>query len=271
MVKRAVPERWQDGKMGYGGTFYKWEYQPYIPIEFAVSAYRLGHTLVRPGYQVNLNTDAGLGFGVELPIFAAPGSGQQDLSGFRFMPPHETVQWDWFFQMRSSGGPFPQASRRIDPQLSSAVAHIPDGQGGTNLLAFLNLMRSWRMEMPKGSAVAKMMGFTPHAINDHHEDILWHYILKESINLPGANKGKMLGNVGGTIVGKVFGGLLHGDPSGYVKNAPSWKPSDEATLMALLPGGPENGGGWEVADLLRAAGAPVNDADVASTIATGHN
>lgn len=226
---------------------------------------------MRPGYQVNLNTDAGLGFGVELPIFAAPGSGQQDLSGFRFMPPHETVQWDWFFQMRSTGGPFPQASRRIDPQLSSAVAHIPDGQGGTNLLAFLKLMRSWRMEMPKGSAVAKMMGFTPHAINDHHEDILWHYILKESINLPGANKGKMLGNVGGTIVGEVFGGLLHGDPSGYVKNAPSWKPSDEATLMALLPGGPENGGGWEVADLLRAAGAPVNDADVASTIATGHN
>jgi hypothetical protein len=261
----------KDGKMVYGGRFYKWEYQPFIPVEFAVSAYRFGHTLVRPGYQVNLNTDVGLGFGVEHPIFAPPGSGLQDLSGFRFFPARHTVQWDWFFQMRSSSGPFPQPARRIDPELSPAVAHIPDGHGGSNRLAFLNLMRSWRMEMPKGSAVALAMGFTPHAIADHHEDILWHYILKEAINLPGANKGKMLGNVGGTIVGEVFGGLLYGDPSGYVKNAPGWKPSDEPVIAALLPGGPENGGDFEVCDLIRAAGAPVDNNDVASTIAQGHN
>ena len=82
----------------------------------------------------------------------------------------------------------------------------------------------------------------------------------------------MLGNVGGTIVAEVFAGLLKGDPSGYVRNAPEWTPADEPILMGLLPGnGPENGGGWEVADLIRASGAPVNDSDVANTIANGHN
>ena len=70
---------------------------------------------------------------------------------------------------------------------------------------------------------------------------------------------------------EVFGGLLHGDPSGFNKNALGWKPSDEAALATLLPDGPENGDDWQVADLLRAAGASVNDADVANTIATGLN
>ena len=262
----------EDGKLAYHGKHYNWEYQPYIPVEFAVSAYRFGHSLIRPGYQVNLNRDVGLGFGVELPIFHPGGPGNHDLSGFRFFQHRHTVQWDWFFQMSSSSGPFPQPSRRIDPELSSAVSKIPDGQGGSNLLAFLNLMRSWRMEMPKGTDVATAMGFTPHDIDDPHEDILWHYILKEANNLPGTNKGKMLGNVGGTIVAEVFAGLLKGDPSGYVRNAPEWTPADEPILMSLLPGnGPENGGGWEVADLIRASGAPVNDRDVANTIANGHN
>lgn len=258
-----------NGKMVYGGRYYKWEYQPFIPVEFAVSAYRFGHTLVRPGYQVNLNTDVGLGFGVNLPVFSPPGSGLQDLSGFRPLPARHTVQWDWFFKIRSSSGPFPQLARRIDPQLSPAVAHIPDGHGGSNRLAFLNLMRSWRMELPKGTAVAAAMGFTPHAIDDPHEDILWHYILKEAINLPGANRGMMLGNVGSTILAEVFAGLLYDDPSGMMRNKPGWTPADEPALMALLPAGPENGGDFEVADLLRAAGAPLNDSDVASVIANG--
>lgn len=261
----------QDGKFRNGARFYKWEENPFMPVEFSVSAYRFGHSLIRPGYQVNLNNDVGLGFGVELPVFDPTNSGQHDLHGFRFFPHRHTVQWDWFFQMASSSGPFPQPARRIDPKLSSAVSKIPEGPGRPNLLATLNLLRSWRMEMPSGTAVAQAMGFTPHAIGDPHEDILWHYILKEAANIPAANSGRMLGNVGSTIVAEVFGGLLYGDPKGWVKNAPGWTPADEPALAALLPGGPENGGDWEVADLIRASGAPVDDSDVANTIATGKN
>lgn len=264
----------------FNGTVFNWHYQPFMPVEFSVAAYRFGHSLIRPGYQVNLNDDpaTGLGFGTEHPIFHPDGPSEpggnirHDLRGFRNFPHRHTVQWDWFFDI-NSGGPFPQPARRIDTKLSSAVFALGDGPDPRpNMLAFLNLLRSMRLELPKGSDVAQRMGFTPHAINDPHEDILWHYILKESQILPGNNSGRMLGQVGGTIVAEVFGGLLDGDPMSYVRNMANWKPQDDADLMALLDNpAPVNGGDWEVGDLLRASGAPINDADVANTIATGHN
>ena len=262
----------KNGKLEYNGNHYKLSDPPVIPVEFAVSAYRFGHSLIRPGYQVNNNKDVGLGVGVELPIFDPKAFGQHDLSGFRFFPHRHTVQWDWYFKMQSSSGPFPQPARRIDPKLSSAVSAIPDGRGGTNPLASLNLLRSWRMGVPSGSAVAKKMGFDPHLIDDPHEDILWHYILKEAEILSGGNSGLMLGNVGSTIVAQVLGGLLTSDPQGYVRKCPDWTPDAESAITALMrDGNPENDNGWEVADMIRASGMPVDANDVENTIAKGKN
>ncbi|MCY4335526.1 MAG: heme peroxidase family protein [Litoreibacter sp.] len=274
MVSNDIWERVLDKSDGhaFNGTVYNWKEQPFMPVEFSVAAYRFGHSLIRPGYQVNLNTDVGLGFNVELPIFDPANAGGHDLHGFRFFPHRHTVQWDWYFDI-NSGGPFPQPARRIDLKLSSAVFALDEGPDPKpNMLAFLNLLRSMRLELPRGTDVAHRMGITPHAIDDPHEDILWPYILKEAQLIPAGNSGRMLGKVGGTIVAEVFGGLLDGDPMSFVRNMPNWKPSDDADLMALLDNpAPVNGGDWEVADLIRASGAPINDTDVANTIANGQN
>ena len=51
--------------------FYHYKHFPFMPVEFSVAAYRLGHSMIRPGYRLN-DDDAML-----LPIFPdPPGSGR---------------------------------------------------------------------------------------------------------------------------------------------------------------------------------------------------
>src|SRR5438093_2227274 len=47
--------------------FYHWKNDPFMPVEFSVAAYRLGHSMVRPGYRLNDT--------VLLPIFPVPRQG----------------------------------------------------------------------------------------------------------------------------------------------------------------------------------------------------
>ncbi|MEO1550942.1 MAG: peroxidase family protein, partial [Pseudomonadota bacterium] len=89
---------------------YKWKHQPFMPVEFSGAAYRFGHSMVRNAYQTNIKK----GFQEFVPIFDSTdrdADDPKDLRGFRPLTEDTVVQWDWFLQMTSSAGPFPQMAR----------------------------------------------------------------------------------------------------------------------------------------------------------------
>lgn len=246
---------------------YNWKKQPFMPVEFSVAAYRMGHSMARNSYQTNVSGDAG--FNVFFPLFDVHHDVDDDLSGFRPLATNRVVQWDWFLHMTSSGGPFPQRARKIDTKLSNALAALrekpDDPRHFVNILAARNLVRSVRMRLPSGTDVACKFGVTPQRLDTDEPDALWYYILKEAEKLPGANGGQMLGRVGSLIICATFAGLLKGDGMSWVNIKPDWTPDDDPLLKSMeeqldltqdngLSGNPR----WSLASIIRLAGLPID-------------
>ena len=84
--------------------------RPFIPVEFAVAAYRFGHSLIRPFYVVNQATlDRG-----GVPVFGADGG--FNLNGGRPVPADLVVEWKHILPVDPS---FPaRKPRKIDTRLS---------------------------------------------------------------------------------------------------------------------------------------------------------
>lgn len=245
----------QTWEMGLS-DIYKWKHQPYMPVEFSVAAYRFGHSMVRNSYQTNAPHR---GFGNFAPIF--DNAATDDLRGFKPMTKENVIQWDWFLEMTTSRGPFPQRARKIDTKLSNALAALaedPNSNSPMNVLAFRNLLRSWRFELPSGSDVAKKFCVKPTCVEDDR-DSLWYYILNEAEKLSGENSGQRLGSVGSIIVCATFAGLLKGDPTSWINQSPCWTPDDDVLLNKEDK---VDAGDWTLASIIRLSGLPVDGDDV---------
>lgn len=233
--------------------YYHYEDQPYMPVEFAGAAYRLGHSMIRGRYKLSDHLHS-INGGNLLEIFRLPEPDDAHLRlslvGRRALPPFWTIQWDLFL----GGSAAVQQSLKIDTNLVSPLATLPDFAASPKReqsLAFRNLLRGWRLGLPSGQAVARRMGLKPiPPINSLGvEDPLWAYILNEA---EVQKQGERLGKVGARIVGEVFVGLLAADPFSFYSVDPNWTPEIAGA------GGP---GTFDFADFLRSAGAPMTDAE----------
>jgi hypothetical protein len=241
-------------------NFYHYEEHPFMPVEFSVAAYRMGHSMIRNRYSLNEVLDGIRGDAGPLPIFVPPSKAPgflDDLRGVRPLPGFWTIQWEKFLDFGSPDKC--QKSRRIDAKLAQGLAQIPAGPGVENPLAFLNLLRGVRMELPSGQDVARALSMPRVLTNKElglskqfgQEAPLWYYILKESEIV---EQGLKLGPVAAHIVAEVFIGLAKGDPSCYLNIDPRWRPGPPFVT--------NEGDNFELRDLIRFAGMPITAADL---------
>jgi len=225
-----------------------------MPVEFAVAAYRFGHSQVRRAYNIVKG-------GGRVQVFNGTTG---DLHGGRQIATDHIIFWPNFLVVDGqpttgqpgTTQPVANISRKIDTMLSSGLFLLPipgAATEGSAILAKRNIQRARGYGLPSGQAVAARLGIpalsnaeiaadnniprvrlaiTDPAYQDQMP--LWLYILAESQIV---HKGAKLGPVGSRIVAEVIGGLLAADNRSYYRK--HWKPE---------------GGVFRAQDLLREAG-----------------
>jgi hypothetical protein len=219
-----------------GSKLCRFSGKAFIPVEFSDGAYRFGHAQIQQSYDVNLSLR-------NVPIFP-------DLVGICSVTPERRVDWKLFFEF--DGEQPPQPSRRISPQLVSALMRLPKALVGEtprpefSSLASRDLYRGHSVELPSGEAIARALNLQPCTATElkteearWFETPLWLYVLAEA---EAQERGERLGEVGGRIVAEVIFELLRHDPMSFL-NEPNWQP-DLASAN----------GKFGIVDLLRFAG-----------------
>lgn len=220
-----------------------------MPVEFAVAAYRLGHSMIRDKYFINFNFPAAslaqvfqFNRNPNLPVFS-----------------NWVVDFNAFFE---TGLPVPfNKARKIDSVLANGLEFLPGGSGIMAVLAARNLRRGLALGLPSGQGMAKQFGIVPLTAAQLTSGLpanevtiltsnsnlllkqtpLWYYILRESKVL---HDGEQLGPVGAKIVADTFVRILKRDANSFLNVTGGFTPS----LPSATPGN------FTFADLIRFSG-----------------
>jgi hypothetical protein len=250
-----------------GRRFYRFRDTPYMPVEFAAAAYRLGHSMVREVYGHNrvfrpggapgetfgaatlglLFFFTGKSGGIVGDLVDDPAVGPSPNPALplqRTLPSNWVIDWRRFYDLGTPAAT-PNfrlnAARRIDPFLVPELHTLP---GGGGVLPLRNLKRGVLLGLPSGQDVAHAMGvetLTPLQLTAGEDGKvlqeqglvdatpLWYYILKEAEQF---HDGLRLGPVGSTIIAETFLGMVHGDHDSFLWQRSNWTPE----LPSQTPG-----------------------------------
>ena len=226
-----------------------------LPLEFAVGAYRFGHSMVRNKYYLNDN------FGrLRLPalftLTVLSNAGHPTPNkGYDTLPDESVIQWRKFLDVQHN------AAREIRPKMVEPLFEILNEANikvpGESRLSVLDLKRSYMMRIPTGQAIAERLGLTPLTATEIESCFpdandseflrnttlssrtpLFLYVLAEAA----LNKEGKLGPVGGRLVAKVLTGVVKSHKYSFLNND-QWSPHVGKTK-----------GQFYLADLLQLAG-----------------
>jgi len=245
-------------KRPHGVFYHPTRDDPYMPLEFAVAAFRFGHSQVRNRYDYNSEFSGKDGKELatlkQLFTFTA-------FSGDNFgviTLPHNWII-DWSRWVAGTGGAVAaNVTRRVDTQLAAELLSLPQETDGTvghhtvNKLAVRNLIRGYLLRLPTGQAVAeaakKVLGnvikpLSPEDLRKVAADAdtdgatgqltaltaggfdkatpLWYYVLAEAA---GSGPQGQLGTVGSYIVADTLVQLLRLTEDNFL-DTPAWKPA----------------------------------------------
>ena len=206
-----------------------------MPVEFAVAAYRFGHSMVRNEYWVNFNFPQATMAQVfefnrtpRLPVFS-----------------NWVVDLNAFFETGVRVPVF-NFARKIDSVLAHELETLPGFNGLMAMLAARNLRRGLALGLPSGQGMARTFGITPLTAAQLVQGLpadevavleaqsrllltktpLWYYVLREAMVLEGGDR---LGPVGARIVAETFARILKRDPDSYVNAKGGFTPTLQRT------------------------------------------
>lgn len=209
----------------------------FIPLEFAVAAYRFCHSMIPARLQIQPEANA-------IDLFG-------NTAGYGFSPVQDIDAVVVWRQMLDLSDPASARANRLDAALAAELLELPFGEPHENSLATHNLLGGQACRLPSGEYVARLCERSEKEISwlsDKAKSLaaearpaadlsagtpLWLYVLIEAaevgpeLRADHISPGEGLGPVGGRIVAETIIGLLELDSNSWLGGDRNWSPAHE--------------------------------------------